>query len=46
MHKECLNQVLSYFDFQDYVIMAAAVGDYRPKEVNDQKIKKENERFV
>ena len=38
-------QVLSYFDFQDYVIMAAAVGDYRPKEVNDQKIKKENERF-
>ena len=38
-------QVLSYFDFQDYVIMAAAVGDYRPKEINDQKIKKKNERF-
>ena len=38
-------QVLSYFDFQDYVIMSAAVGDYRPLEYSDQKIKKKAEEF-
>lgn len=39
-------QVLSYFDYQDYVIMSAAVGDYRPKDKHDQKIKKNNESFA
>ncbi|MCB8540646.1 MULTISPECIES: bifunctional phosphopantothenoylcysteine decarboxylase/phosphopantothenate--cysteine ligase CoaBC [unclassified Faecalibacillus] len=38
-------QVLSYFDFQDYVIMSAAVGDYRPLEYSDQKIKKKADEF-
>ena len=32
-----------YFDDVDIVIAAAAVSDYRPKEIADQKIKKENE---
>lgn len=39
-------QVLSYFDYQDYVIMSAAVGDYRPKDIHDQKIKKNNDSFA
>ena len=38
-------QVLSYFDFQDYVIMSAAVGDYRPLEYSNQKIKKKADEF-
>ena len=39
-------QVLSYFDFQDYVIMSAAVGDYRPLEYSNQKIRKKLTNFI
>lgn len=33
-------------DFQDYIIMAAAVGDYRPKNKAANKIKKSDDRLV
>jgi phosphopantothenoylcysteine decarboxylase/phosphopantothenate--cysteine ligase len=36
----------TYFSDVDVVIAAAAVADYRPKEVSVQKIKKESEKFV
>jgi len=42
MYEACHN----YFPEVDAVIAAAAVADYRPKEVSVQKIKKESEKFV
>lgn len=38
--KEMFEQCVKLFDQQDYVIKAAAVGDYSPIEYQDQKIKK------
>ena len=34
--------ILHYFDDSDVLIMAAAVADYKPKVVSDEKIKKKN----
>jgi phosphopantothenoylcysteine decarboxylase / phosphopantothenate---cysteine ligase len=42
MYDACLN----YFDKVDIAIAAAAVADYRPKNVADQKIKKNEETFT
>ncbi len=39
-------QTEQYFDHADIVICAAAVSDYRPKTVSDQKIKKQNEELT
>lgn len=41
MYKECMVDFHSY----DIIIMAAAVADYSPKNVSDQKIKKQSEEF-
>lgn len=38
--KEMFDQCIKLFDKQDYVIKAAAVGDYSPLEYKDEKIKK------
>lgn len=40
---EMLKQILDNFEWADIVIMAAAVADYRPESVADQKIKKNDE---
>ena len=40
--EEMKNAILHYFDDSDVLIMAAAVADYKPKVVSDEKIKKEN----
>lgn len=40
--KEMLDACLSSFKQSDITIMSAAVADYRPKEVSNQKIKKSN----
>ena len=39
MHKACL----SYFESADITVMTAAVADYTPKDVADEKIKKKGE---
>ena len=36
------NTILHYFDDADVLIMAAAVADYKPKVVSDEKIKKKD----
>ena len=41
--KDMFEAVKSNFDNQDIVIKAAAVADYRPKNVSDQKIKKKDD---
>ena len=41
--EEMYNKAHEHFDHVDIAIAAAAVSDYRPKEIADQKIKKENE---
>ena len=38
--EEMKNTILHYFDDSDVLIMAAAVADYKPKAVSDEKIKK------
>ena len=38
--EEMKNTILHYFDDSDVLIMAAAVADYKPKVVSDEKIKK------
>ena len=40
--EEMKNMILHYFDDSDVFIMAAAVADYKPKIVSDEKIKKKN----
>ncbi len=40
--QEMFEAVHTYFDVQDVVIAAAAVSDYKPKQVVDQKIKKKD----
>ena len=40
--EEMKNSILHYFDDSDVLIMAAAVADYKPKVVSDEKIKKKN----
>ncbi len=40
--KEMFDAVDKYFDEQDIVIMSAAVADYRPKTIADEKIKKKS----
>ena len=42
MYEQCFE----WYDKMDVVIAAAAVADYRPKEVANQKIKKAAENFV
>lgn len=39
---EMFNEVKKYFDNVDYLIMASAVCDFKPKEIINEKIKKEN----
>ena len=41
--EEMKNAILHYFDDSDVLIMAAAVADYKPKVVSDEKIKKKND---
>ena len=40
--EEMKNTILHYFDDADMLIMAAAVADYKPKVVSDEKIKKKD----
>ena len=40
--EEMKNAILHYFDDSDVLIMTAAVADYKPKVVSDEKIKKKN----
>ena len=40
--EEMKNTILHYFDDADVLIMAAAVADYKPKVVSDEKIKKKD----
>ena len=40
--EEMKNTILHYFDDTDVLIMAAAVADYKPKVVSNQKIKKKD----
>ena len=40
--EEMKNAILHYFDDSDVLIMAAAVADYKPKVVSEEKIKKKN----
>lgn len=44
--KEMLDAALEYFEKTDAVIAAAAVSDYKPKKISDQKIKKSEENFT
>ncbi|MCF8010809.1 MAG: bifunctional phosphopantothenoylcysteine decarboxylase/phosphopantothenate--cysteine ligase CoaBC [Clostridiales bacterium] len=44
--REMYNEVLKHYSTVDVVIKAAAVGDYKPKEVSGQKIKKESGQLV
>jgi len=41
MYRECMKEFESY----DVIVMAAAVADYTPKAISDQKIKKESDAF-
>lgn len=43
--KEMFDAVCSHCDTADFIIKAAAVGDYRPLYVSEQKIKKDGERL-
>ena len=44
--EEMYNQTTKYFDEVDVAIAAAAVADYIPKEIADQKIKKKSDSFL
>lgn len=41
--QDMFDAITSRLDVQNYIIMAAAVADYRPEIVADQKIKKSDE---
>ena len=41
MYRECMKEFESY----DVIVMAAAVADYTPKAISDQKLKKESDAF-
>ena len=41
--QEMFEAVKENYEKADYIIMAAAVGDYRPEVISDQKIKKSDE---
>ena len=41
--QDMFDAITSRLDDQNYIIMAAAVADYRPEVVADQKIKKSDE---
>lgn len=43
---DMLQEVLNQFDTSDIVIMAAAVADYKPKQVASQKVKKSDATWV
>lgn len=45
-NEEMLNEVLKYFNFQDIVIKAAAVADYKPAEYSQNKIKKSSDELI
>lgn len=40
---ECIKE---FMDYQDYVVMSSAVGDYRPITYSEQKIKKHDDHFT
>ncbi len=42
---EMFEETKKLVEYQDYIIMAAAVGDYRPKTKAEQKIKKADQNF-
>ncbi len=44
--QDMFNTIKEIIDQQDYIIMAAAVADYRPEIVADQKIKKSDEEIT
>lgn len=44
--EDMYNEVHKHFESSDIAILSAAVADYRPKNVSDQKIKKADETFV
>lgn len=44
--QDMFNAIQEIIDQQDYIIMAAAVADYRPEIVADQKIKKSDEEIT
>lgn len=44
--QEMYDEVHKYFDSVDIAILSAAVADYRPKNVSDQKIKKKETTFT
>lgn len=44
--QEMYEEVCNIFDEQDVLIMSAAVADYRPKSIADEKIKKNNQDAV
>lgn len=43
--KEMFDAVISVSDKQDVIIKAAAVADYRPKEIGDEKMKKKDDQM-
>lgn len=43
--KEMFDAVISVSDKQDVIIKAAAVADYRPKEISDEKMKKKDDQM-
>lgn len=44
--EEMFERIKDFMDFQDYIIMSSAVGDYRPLSYSKQKIKKHDEHLV
>lgn len=44
--EEMFKRIKDFMDFQDYIIMSSAVGDYRPLAYSKQKIKKHDEHLV
>lgn len=41
--RDMFERIKEFMNFQDYIIMSAAVGDYRPKTYSDNKIKKHDD---
>ena len=44
--KDMYEAIMAHKDSQDYIIMAAAVADYRPKDISTQKLKKTDKNLV
>lgn len=44
--KEMFERIKDCMDFQDYIIMSSAVGDYHPASYSQQKIKKHDEHLI